>query len=84
MSSMQVRLHDYNSISIFLAPSVLTLLENKMLAELPNDARVVTGRFPLPTWVPSDIIGEGIDRAWAYDIRTVRQAVTPKEQGTEV
>ncbi|XP_066432836.1 adenine nucleotide translocase lysine N-methyltransferase [Eleutherodactylus coqui] len=80
----KVRLHDCNSVSIFLAPSVLTLLENKMLAELPNDARVVTGRFPLPTWVPSDLIGEGIDRAWAYDIRTVRQAVTSKEQGTEV
>lgn len=55
-----------------------------MLAELPGDARVVTGRFPLPTWVPSDIIGEGIDRAWAYDIKTVRQAVKTKELGTEV
>ncbi|CAN2390723.1 methyltransferase activity [Pristimantis euphronides] len=80
----KVKLHDCDNISIFLAPSVLMLLENKMLAELPNDARVVTGRFPLPTWLPSDIIGEGTDRTWAYDIRTVRQAVKSTEPGTEV
>lgn len=80
----KVKLHDCDNISIFLAPSVLELLENKMLAELPSGARVVTGRFPLPTWVPSDISGEGIDRAWAYDIRTIREAVKTKELGTEV
>ncbi|XP_056390550.1 adenine nucleotide translocase lysine N-methyltransferase isoform X1 [Hyla sarda] len=80
----KVKLHDCDNISIFLAPSVLALLEDKMLAELPRDARVVTGRFPLPTWLPSDILGEGIDRAWAYDVRTVRQAVRTKELGTEV
>lgn len=80
----KVKLRDCDNISIFLAPSVLELLEKKMLVELPGDARVVTGRFPLPTWVPSDIIGEGIDRAWAYDIKTVRQAVKTKELGTEV
>ncbi|XP_072273470.1 adenine nucleotide translocase lysine N-methyltransferase [Pyxicephalus adspersus] len=80
----KVKLHDCKNISIFLAPSVLTLLENKMLNELPDDARVVTGRFPLPTWKPNTIIGEGIDRAWAYDVRTVRQAATANQQGTEV
>ncbi|XP_069838280.1 adenine nucleotide translocase lysine N-methyltransferase isoform X1 [Dendropsophus ebraccatus] len=80
----KVKLQDCDNISIFLAPSVLTLLENKMLDELPSHARVVTGRFPLPTWVPSDIIGEGVDRAWAYDVRTVRQAVKTKQAGTEV
>ncbi|XP_040296695.1 adenine nucleotide translocase lysine N-methyltransferase [Bufo bufo] len=80
----KVKLHDCDNVSVFLAPSVLSLLENKMLAELPSGARVVAGRFPLPTWVPSDIIGEGVDRAWAYDIGTVRQAVKTKEPGTEV
>ncbi|XP_069066657.1 adenine nucleotide translocase lysine N-methyltransferase [Pleurodeles waltl] len=70
----KVRLHDCNNISVFLAPSVLGLLESKLLAELPDGARVVTGRFPLPTWVPSSILGDGVDRAWAYDIQTVRQA----------
>ncbi|XP_077305690.1 adenine nucleotide translocase lysine N-methyltransferase isoform X3 [Lithobates pipiens] len=80
----KVRLQDCKNISIFLAPSVLTLLENKMLEELPDDARVVTGRFPLPTWAPSTIIGEGTDRAWAYDLRTIRQAMTANQHGTEV
>ncbi|CAJ0966183.1 unnamed protein product [Ranitomeya imitator] len=80
----KVRLHDCDNVSVFLAPSVLALLEDKLLAELPADARVVTGRFPLPTWLPSDVIGEGTDRAWAYDIRTVRQAGTTPEPGTAV
>lgn len=80
----KVRLQECKNISIFLAPSVLTLLENKMLEELPDDARVVTGRFPLPTWAPSTIIGEGKDRAWAYDLRTIRQAMTANQHGTEV
>ncbi|KAM9304999.1 adenine nucleotide translocase lysine N-methyltransferase [Gastrophryne carolinensis] len=70
----KVRLHDCKNISIFLAPSVLSLLESKMLEELPHDARVVAGRFPLPTWAPSCVIGEGADRAWAYDVRSIRQA----------
>ncbi|KAM5153009.1 adenine nucleotide translocase lysine N-methyltransferase isoform 1-T1 [Mantella aurantiaca] len=80
----KVRLHDCKNISIFLAPSVLSLLENKMLEELPDDSRVVTGRFPLPTWAPSAVIGEGIDRAWAYDLGTVRQAAAANRHGTEV
>ncbi|KAM4631715.1 adenine nucleotide translocase lysine N-methyltransferase isoform 1-T2 [Discoglossus pictus] len=80
----KVKLNDCESISIFLAPSVLSLLESKLLVELPDDARVVAGRFPLPTWKPSTIIGEGVDRAWAYDIRTVRQAEGSKPLGTEV
>ncbi|XP_053550754.1 adenine nucleotide translocase lysine N-methyltransferase [Bombina bombina] len=69
----KVNLTDCGSVSIFLAPSVLSLLESKLLTELPDDARVVAGRFPLPTWKPSSIIGKGQDRVWAYDIRTIRK-----------
>uniref|UniRef100_A0A8C9QDW5 Adenine nucleotide translocase lysine methyltransferase n=1 Tax=Spermophilus dauricus TaxID=99837 RepID=A0A8C9QDW5_SPEDA len=46
----------------------LPLLEDKLLAELPAGARVVSGRFPLPTWQPVAVIGEGLDRVWAYDV----------------
>ncbi|XP_012997240.1 adenine nucleotide translocase lysine N-methyltransferase isoform X4 [Cavia porcellus] len=46
----------------------LPLLENKLQAELPRGARVVSGRFPLPTWQPVTVVGEGLDRVWAYDI----------------
>ncbi|XP_038274482.1 adenine nucleotide translocase lysine N-methyltransferase isoform X1 [Dermochelys coriacea] len=51
----------------------LPLLETKLLAELPDEARVVAGRFPFPTWMPTTSVGEGINRSWAYDIKTVRQ-----------
>ncbi|XP_077880934.1 adenine nucleotide translocase lysine N-methyltransferase isoform X6 [Ictidomys tridecemlineatus] len=64
----KVSLRDCRNVSVFLAPSVLPLLEEKLLAELPAGARVVSGRFPLPTWQPVAVIGEGLDRVWAYDV----------------
>lgn len=45
----------------------LPLLEDKLQKELPAGARVVSGRFPLPTWQPVAVVGEGVDRVWAYD-----------------
>lgn len=46
----------------------LPLLEDKLQGELPAGARVVSGRFPLPTWQPVAVVGEGLDRVWAYDV----------------
>ncbi|XP_019292819.1 adenine nucleotide translocase lysine N-methyltransferase isoform X2 [Panthera pardus] len=48
----------------------LPLLEDKLQAELPAGARVVSGRFPLPTWQPVAVMGEGLDRVWAYDVHS--------------
>ncbi|XP_067563304.1 adenine nucleotide translocase lysine N-methyltransferase isoform X2 [Pseudorca crassidens] len=48
----------------------LPLLEDKLQAELPAGARVVSGRFPLPTWQPVAVLGEGLDRVWAYDVHS--------------
>ncbi|XP_057603893.1 adenine nucleotide translocase lysine N-methyltransferase isoform X3 [Hippopotamus amphibius kiboko] len=48
----------------------LPLLEDKLQAELPAGARVVSGRFPLPTWQPVAVVGEGLDRVWAYDVHS--------------
>ncbi|KAM5198275.1 adenine nucleotide translocase lysine N-methyltransferase-like isoform 4-T4 [Hipposideros larvatus] len=64
----KVSLRDCHNVSVFLAPSVLPLLESKLQVELPEGARVVSGRFPLPTWQPVAVVGEGLDRVWAYDI----------------
>ncbi|XP_067407191.1 adenine nucleotide translocase lysine N-methyltransferase isoform X4 [Emydura macquarii macquarii] len=51
----------------------LPQLATKLLAELPDEARVVSGRVPFPTWMPTTIVGEGLNRSWAYDIKTIRQ-----------
>ena len=53
---------------VFYSLLQLPLLEKKLQAELPEGARVVSGRFPLPTWQPVAVVGEGVDRVWAYDI----------------
>ncbi|XP_035939339.1 adenine nucleotide translocase lysine N-methyltransferase isoform X5 [Halichoerus grypus] len=66
----KVNLRDCHNLSVFLAPSVLPLLEDKLQAELPQGARVVSGRYPLPTWQPVAVMGEGVDRVWAYDVRS--------------
>ncbi|XP_053069399.1 adenine nucleotide translocase lysine N-methyltransferase isoform X3 [Acinonyx jubatus] len=66
----KVSLRDCHNVSVFLAPSVLPLLEDKLRAELPAGARVVSGRFPLPTWQPVVVMGEGLDRVWAYDVHS--------------
>uniref|UniRef100_A0A2K5EQS0 Adenine nucleotide translocase lysine methyltransferase n=1 Tax=Aotus nancymaae TaxID=37293 RepID=A0A2K5EQS0_AOTNA len=70
----KVSLRDCRNVSVFLAPSVLPLLEDKLRAELPAGARVVSGRFPLPTWQPVAMLGEGLDRVWAYEVPGGQQA----------
>ncbi|XP_061455123.1 adenine nucleotide translocase lysine N-methyltransferase isoform X1 [Rhineura floridana] len=80
----KVNLSDCKNVTVFLAPSVLLLLERKLLVELPEEARVVAGRFPLPSWTPTSMAGEGLNRAWAYDMKTVRQAQLDKPEGSPV
>ncbi|XP_066496768.1 adenine nucleotide translocase lysine N-methyltransferase-like isoform X3 [Tiliqua scincoides] len=67
-------LSDCNNVMVFLAPSVVPPLERKLLAELPDEACVVTARFPFFKWAPSSVAGDGLERAWAYYIKAVRQA----------
>ncbi|KPP70229.1 protein FAM173A-like [Scleropages formosus] len=78
----KVNLEQCKNISVFLAPSVLPLLQKKLLLELPTDAMVVAGRYPFPDWTVYRVEGEGVDRAWAYLIQAQRQA-PPKEPTTE-
>ncbi|KAK7939741.1 hypothetical protein WMY93_003067 [Mugilogobius chulae] len=68
----KVDLSKCKNITVFLAPSVLSLLQKKMLAELPDDALVIAGRFPFPDWTPCRVEGLGVDRAWAYSIDVQR------------
>nr|XP_056722553.1 adenine nucleotide translocase lysine N-methyltransferase [Euleptes europaea] len=76
----KVDLSDCTNVTVFLAPSVLQLLERKLLTELPDEARVIAGRFPLPSWTPTSMAGDGLNRAWAYDLKAVRQ---PKQDNPE-
>ncbi|CAB1419943.1 unnamed protein product [Pleuronectes platessa] len=69
----RVDLTECMNITVFLAPSVLSLLQEKLQAELSDDALVVAGRFPFPDWKPCRIEGQGVDRAWAYSMKAQRQ-----------
>ncbi|XP_053708318.1 adenine nucleotide translocase lysine N-methyltransferase [Synchiropus splendidus] len=69
----KVDLTECKNVTVFLAPSVLPLLQKKLHNELPDDAVVVAGRFPLPDWKPCRIEGQGVDRAWAYSMQAQRK-----------
>ncbi|NXR03815.1 F173A methyltransferase, partial [Sagittarius serpentarius] len=70
----KVNLSDCYNVIVFLAPSVKPPLATKLLAELPDEARVVAGRFPFPTWTPTSTLGQGLEQVWAYDMKEVRRA----------
>ncbi|NWR87482.1 F173A methyltransferase, partial [Furnarius figulus] len=80
----KVDLSDCNNVIVFLAPSVKPPLAAKLLAELPDGARVVAGRFPFPSWTPSSTLGQGLEQVWAYDMKEVRRAVQSNAQGSAV
>ncbi|XP_029019196.1 adenine nucleotide translocase lysine N-methyltransferase isoform X2 [Betta splendens] len=62
----------YNNVTAFLAPGVMEALAEKLLAELPDGARVVACRFPFPRWPHQASAGAGLDQTFAYDIGAVR------------
>ncbi|XP_075445673.1 ATP synthase subunit C lysine N-methyltransferase-like isoform X3 [Ascaphus truei] len=61
-------LSSYNNVTVFLSPSVMETLEEKLSAELPDDARIIVCRFPFPHWSPTCTEGFGLDQVWAYDM----------------
>lgn len=65
-------LSSYNNVTAFLAPGVMAVLGDKLLKELPDDARVIACRFPIPDWPQQSSVGFGLDQTFAYDISTVR------------
>ncbi|XP_025059756.1 protein FAM173A isoform X3 [Alligator sinensis] len=79
----KVNLSDCYNVTVFLAPSVQPILATKLLAELPDEACVVAGRFPFAAWTPTSIVGEGLNRIWAYDMKSVRQAQQNNPEGAK-
>ncbi|KAG7488881.1 hypothetical protein JOB18_000397 [Solea senegalensis] len=65
-------LSSYNNVTAFLAPGVMGVLGEKLLKELPGNARVITCRFPFPNWPQRLSVGSGLDQTFAYDIDAVR------------
>ncbi|XP_060945976.1 adenine nucleotide translocase lysine N-methyltransferase [Limanda limanda] len=80
----KVDLTECMNITVFLAPSVLSLLQEKLQSELSDDALVVAGRFPFPDWKPCRIEGQGVDRAWAYSMKALRQHPLRKKDNLTV
>ncbi|XP_016132800.1 protein FAM173B-like [Sinocyclocheilus grahami] len=60
-------------MTVFLAPAVMGVLEEKLLKKLPEDARVIVCRFPFPHWPHSCTAGSGLNQVWAYDVHTARE-----------
>lgn len=54
----------------------MEVLARKLERELPDEARVIACRFPIPDWTPTATEGEGLDQAWAYDMNAIRKLST--------
>ncbi|XP_066500176.1 adenine nucleotide translocase lysine N-methyltransferase isoform X2 [Hoplias malabaricus] len=61
-------LSEYKNVTVFLAPGVMDVLARKLEEELGDDARVIACRFPFPDWPIAVSEGDGLDKAWAYDM----------------
>ncbi|CAL4215114.1 unnamed protein product, partial [Meganyctiphanes norvegica] len=61
-----IKFQQYNNICIFGVEEMMADLECKLAKELKSDGRVIACRFPLPSWEPISVYGEGIDRVWLY------------------
>lgn len=79
------KISPYSNNSFFwvLLWSQLSLLQDKLQAELPDDALVVAGRFPFPDWTPCRTEGHGVDRAWAYTMQAQRQHIGQKNYSAD-
>ncbi|ROT82441.1 hypothetical protein C7M84_024400 [Penaeus vannamei] len=62
----KLNLQQYKNVVIFGVEEMMPDLESKLLQELTADGCVVACRFPLPTWQPIAVFGEGIDTVWLY------------------
>ncbi|XP_053739413.1 ATP synthase subunit C lysine N-methyltransferase [Synchiropus splendidus] len=79
----KVSFSQYSNVVIFGVPQMMEQLEVKLTDELPSSAKVVACRFPFPTWVPEQTVGEGIDTVWVYDGRTFKSNETRLYQGNK-
>lgn len=50
----------------------MAVLSEKLLKELPDDARVISCRFPILDWPVHSSVCSGLDQTFAYDIGSVR------------
>lgn len=44
----------------------MRVLEEKLLKELPEDARLIVRRFLCPRWPHSCTAGSGLNQVWVY------------------
>jgi len=59
-------LAQYQNVVIFGVQQMMPKLEIQLSRQLPVTGCVVACRFPLPTWRPSYVLGEGVDAVWVY------------------
>lgn len=50
----------------------MELLGEKLLKDRPQDALVISCRFPFPNWPQKTSAGSGLDQTFAYEISSVR------------
>ncbi|XP_057687488.1 ATP synthase subunit C lysine N-methyltransferase isoform X2 [Corythoichthys intestinalis] len=72
----RIDLSQYDNVTAFLAPGAMDALGEKLLKELPDNARVIACRYPFPCWPHQSRLGSGLNQTWAYDVGAVRSGLS--------
>ncbi|XP_037082552.1 ATP synthase subunit C lysine N-methyltransferase-like [Pollicipes pollicipes] len=56
----------YQNVVVFGVRQMMPRLEIKLAHQLSATGCVIACRFPLPTWRPSYVVGDGQDAVWVY------------------
>ncbi|KAH8346710.1 hypothetical protein KR084_008535 [Drosophila pseudotakahashii] len=59
---------DYNFVVIFGVEQMMQDLEHKLIAECPHNTKIIACRFPLPSLQHVQIIEDGVNTVWFYDL----------------
>ncbi|KAI8046781.1 ATP synthase subunit C lysine N-methyltransferase [Drosophila gunungcola] len=59
---------DYNFVVIFGVEQMMQDLEHKLVAECPDNTKIIACRFPLPSLQHVKIIEDGVNTVWFYDL----------------
>lgn len=61
-----VDLRCYDNVVIFGVEQMMPSVERLLSEQLRSSACVIACRFPLPSWKPCSVLGDGIDAVWVY------------------
>jgi len=59
----------YDKVVVFAVQEMMKDLQTKLVEEMKPGTEIIACRFNLPDLEPKEVIGEGIDTVWVYEVK---------------